>query len=73
MKDFDKFLWVMFWWAIGDSFWVPIEFFYPWDFEPVDVIREIGGFFYKNILKIPIINCVLYEKYDFFMTFRVVE
>lgn len=39
MKDFDKFLWVMFWWAIGDAFWVPIEFFYPWDFEPVDVVN----------------------------------
>ena len=32
----DKFLWVMFWWAIWDAFWAPVEFIAEWCFEPVD-------------------------------------
>ena len=37
MKDIDKFLWVMFWWAIGDAFWAPIEFVAEWCFEPGNI------------------------------------
>ena len=36
MKDMNKFLGVMFWWAIGDAFWAPVEFLSRWEFEPVD-------------------------------------
>ena len=35
MKDLNKFLWVMFWWAVGDALWSVTEFLKPWQFEPV--------------------------------------
>ena len=37
MKDLNKFLWVMFWWAIGDAFWAPVEFMWRDQFEPVNI------------------------------------
>ena len=39
MKDLNKFRWCMFWWAIGDAFWAPVEFCWVWHFEPVDVVN----------------------------------
>ena len=35
MRDLNKFLWVMFGWAVGDALWAATEFLKPWQFNPV--------------------------------------
>ena len=39
-KNKDKFLWVMFWGAVGDALWAPVEFLWIDEFERVDNYRE---------------------------------
>ena len=42
MRDLDKFLWVMLWWAVGDALWEPVEFRSMWEFE------WVSGYLHKN-------------------------
>jgi len=35
-KSYDKFLWVMFGWAVWDALWSVTEFLKPWTFNHVE-------------------------------------
>ena len=40
MKDLNKFLWVMVWWAVWDALWAPVEFLWIDEFDRVNKYQE---------------------------------